>query len=176
MLERRRGTRLIDDFGGLWKSVPLLGSLLLTVVLASIGLPGLSGFPGEFTLLVGVFQESVAAAAFATLGIVLAAWYMLGFFRDAFTGPLVQLENRVLPDLHRREAVILVPLLVLILVIGLLPNLVFYATDDSVDLMLRQAGGQSTQTLDDPEQISWFGPGDYQPATTDHGDELNLGP
>jgi NADH-quinone oxidoreductase subunit M len=136
LLEARRRTRLIDDFGGLWKSIPLLGTLLLTVIMASIGLPGLSGFPGEFTLLVGLFQESAAAAACATLGVVLGAWYMLNLFRKAFTGPLHRAENRTLPDLGRREAAILVPLIILMLLIGVLPGLVLRPTDAAVGNLL----------------------------------------
>ena len=136
ILEARRGTRDLDDFGGLWGSVPLLGTLLLTVILASIGLPGLSGFPGEFTMLVGVFQESAAAAAFATLGIVLGAWYMLNWFRKVFAGPLDRSENRALPDVSRREAVVLLPLIVFMFVFGILPNLILSPTGASVDAML----------------------------------------
>ena len=68
MLEARRGTRQLDEFGGLWQTIPLVGTLILTVIFASIGLPGLSGFPGEFSMLVGIFRESAAAAAFAAAG------------------------------------------------------------------------------------------------------------
>ncbi len=157
MLERRRGTRQIEALGGLWKSIPVFGSLLLAVILASIGLPGLSGFPGEFTILVGVFQESTVAAAFATLGIVLGAWYMLSFFRNAFAGPLLRPENRALPDLRRCETVILLPLLVLILVIGILPNLIFHAADASVDLMLERAEERRVVLMDGPDGYSWPG-------------------
>jgi NADH-quinone oxidoreductase subunit M len=148
LLEARRRTRLIDAFGGLWKSIPLLGTLLLTVIMASIGLPGLSGFPGEFTLLVGVFQESAAAAAFATLGVVLGAWYMLNLFRRAFTGPLHRAENRTLPDLGRREAAILVPLVILMLVIGVLPGLVLQPTDAAVGSLLHTTEERSAVLRD----------------------------
>jgi NADH-quinone oxidoreductase subunit M len=139
LLEARRGTRLIGDYGGLWKSVPLLGTVLLTVILASIGLPGLSGFPGEFTMLVGIFRASTAAAVFAALGLVLGAWYMLSLFRKAFAGPLERSENRSLPDLRRREAVILLPLVILMFVFGVLPNLILRPTDAAVSQMLTQA-------------------------------------
>jgi NADH-quinone oxidoreductase subunit M len=148
LLEARRRTRLIDAFGGLWKSIPLLGTLLLTVIMASIGLPGLSGFPGEFTLLVGVFQESAAAAAFAALGVVLGAWYMLNLFRRAFTGPLHRAENRTLPDLGRREAAILVPLVILMLVIGVLPGLVLQPTDAAVGSLLHTTEERSAVLRD----------------------------
>jgi NADH-quinone oxidoreductase subunit M len=148
-LESRRGTRIVDDFGGLWKSIPLLGTLLLTVIMASIGLPGLSGFPGEFTLLVGVFRESAAAGAFATLGIVLGAWYMLNLFRTAFAGPLERPENRTLPDLRRREAVITLPLVVLMFVIGILPNLILRPTDEAVADLLQTAEERRVVLVDD---------------------------
>jgi NADH-quinone oxidoreductase subunit M len=139
MLEARRRTRQMAAFGGLWRSVPLLGSLLLTVAMASVGLPGLSGFPGEFTLLVGVFRESIAAAVFATLGIVLGAWYMLSLFRRVFAGPLDRPENRNLPDLRWREAAVLLPLVVLMFVVGIVPNLFLRPTDSAVDRLLSRA-------------------------------------
>jgi NADH-quinone oxidoreductase subunit M len=138
-LEARRGTRQIDDLGGLWKSMPLLGTLALTVMLAAIGMPGLSGFPGEFAMLVGIFRQSPAAAACAALGLILGAWYMLSLFRRAFAGPLHHPENRILPDLRRVEALILVPLVVLVFVLGVLPNLIFRPTDAAVGQLIDQA-------------------------------------
>ena len=115
---------------------------------AAVGLPGLSGFPGEFTMLVGIFQESTVAAAFAALGIVLGAWYMLNLFRTAFTGPLHRAENRTLPDLGRREAVILVPLVILMLLIGLLPGLVLRPTDAAVSSLLHTTEERSAVLQD----------------------------
>jgi NADH-quinone oxidoreductase subunit M len=148
LLEARRGTRLVSDFGGLWKSIPLLGTILLTIILASIGLPGLSGFPGEFAMLVGLFRESSAAAVFATLGIVLGAWYMLSLFRTAFAGPLERSENRTLPDLRRREALILLPLVILMFVFGILPNLILRPSDAAVGNMLDQADERRVVLVD----------------------------
>ena len=139
LLEARRGTRQVDEFGGLWKSIPIAGTLLLTVIFASIGLPGLSGFPGEFTMLVGIFQESTVAAAFAALGIVLGAWYMLDLFRKTFVGPQERPENRTLSDLRRREAVILLPLVALMFIIGILPGLILRPTAASVNQLLTRA-------------------------------------
>jgi len=156
-LERRRGTRLIESLGGLWQSIPILGTLLLTVILASIGLPGLSGFPGEFAMLVGVFQESAVAAAFASLGIVLGAWYMLDLFRKAFTGPLDRAENRTLPDLRRREALVLLPLIVLMFVIGILPNLILSPTDAAVDNLLTLSEDRRIVLLEEGrEGVAWL--------------------
>ncbi|HFD39975.1 MAG TPA: NADH-quinone oxidoreductase subunit M [Anaerolineae bacterium] len=139
LLEARRGTRRLDDFGGLWKSVPRLGAVLLIVLFAAIGLPGLSGFPGEFTLLVGLARESVAVTALVALGIILGAWYMLDLFRRAFAGPLTRAENRTLPELRRREALILLPLVVLMFVLGILPNLVVQPTTAAVNDLLTRA-------------------------------------
>jgi len=155
VLETRRGTRQVDDFGGLWKSVPIIGTLLLTVIFASIGLPGLSGFPGEFAMLVGIFRESTAAAVFASLGIVLGAWYMLDLFRRAFAGPLERAENRTLPDLHRREAVVLLPLVILMFVIGILPNLILRPTEASVNELLTRAEERRVVLMDESGAQAW---------------------
>ena len=157
LLESRRGTRQVDEFGGLWKSIPIAGTLLLTVIFASIGLPGLSGFPGEFTMLVGIFQESAAAAAFATLGIVLGAWYMLDLFRKAFVGPLVRAENRTLADLGRREAVVLLPLVLLMFVVGVLPNLILRPTAASVNELLTRAEERRVVQMDESNAQAWAG-------------------
>jgi NADH-quinone oxidoreductase subunit M len=149
LLEARRGTRQVDEFGGLWKSIPIIGTLLLTVIFASIGLPGLSGFPGEFTMLVGIFQESTAAAIFATLGIVLGAWYMLDLFRKAFAGPLERAENRTVPDLGRLEAVVLLPLVLLMFVVGILPNLITRPVASSVNELLTRAEERRVVLIDE---------------------------
>jgi NADH-quinone oxidoreductase subunit M len=159
MLEARRGTRQLDEFGGLWQSIPLVGTLILIVTFASIGLPGLSGFPGEFTMLLGIFQESAAAAALATVGIVLGAWYMLNLFRSAFSGPLDRAENRTLPDLRRREAIVILPLVILMFVFGILPNLILTPTDASVSALLNQAE-QGRTVLMDPGSTQYLAEGD----------------
>jgi NADH-quinone oxidoreductase subunit M len=156
LLESRRGTRMVDAFGGLWKRLPIFGTLLLTVIFAAIGLPGLSGFPGEFTLLVGVFQESAAAAVFATLGIVLGAWYLLDLFRKTFAGPLERAENRVLPDVHRREAAVLLPLVILMFVVGILPGLILRSTDASVSHTLAQADERRVVLMDEAGAHAWL--------------------
>jgi len=155
LLELRRNTRQVADFGGLWKSLPLLGTLFLVVILAAIGLPGLSGFPGEFTMLVGIFRESSAAAVFATAGIVLGAWYMLDMFRKTFAGPLVRAENRTLPDLTGREALVLLPLVVLMFVVGILPGLFLRPTDASVENLLSQADERRVVLLEGLDGIAW---------------------
>jgi len=138
MLYERRHTRLIDDFGGLWKQLPLFGIFLLIVTLSSIGLPGLNGFVGEFTILVGTFRANWVYAALAATGIVLGAWYMLTMFRRVMHGPLDKPVNRQLQDLSAREIIVLVPVVVFIFLIGLFPNLFFEKMESSVDSLLSQ--------------------------------------
>jgi NADH-quinone oxidoreductase subunit M len=138
MLYERRHTRLIEDFGGLWKQMPLFGTFLLIVTLSSIGLPGLNGFVGEFTILVGTFRANVIYAVFAALGIILGAWYMLTMFRRVMHGPLDKPTNQELQDLTIREIAVLVPIAVLIFLIGVLPNLFFDKMGASVAALLAQ--------------------------------------
>ncbi|MCE1252688.1 MAG: NADH-quinone oxidoreductase subunit M [Anaerolineae bacterium] len=126
MLYERRHTREMAAFGGLWKVVPYLGTLSLFVVLSSMGLPGLNGFVGEFTILLGAFGSTVLAtpwiAGVATLGVILAAVYLLVMFERVFLGPVTHPENEKLADISGRELLTLLPLLVVILWIGLYPK------------------------------------------------------
>ncbi len=138
MLYERRHTRLMDEFGGLWKQLPLFGIFLLIVTLSSIGLPGLNGFVGEFTILVGTFRANRVYAALAATGIVLGAWYMLTMFRRVMHGPLDKPVNRQLQDLSAREVIVLVPVVIFIFLIGLFPNLFFDKMRSSVDNLLNQ--------------------------------------
>jgi NADH-quinone oxidoreductase subunit M len=156
-LEARRGTREVNDFGGLWKSIPIFGSLLLTVLFASVGLPGLSGFPGEFALMVAIFQRSPLAATGAALGIILGAWYMLNLFRRTFSGPLRHSENRTLPDLRRHEAMAIAPLVILMFVIGILPNLILRPTDASTEALLKQSEQHRVTLIDHSYQAALAG-------------------
>jgi len=138
MLESRRGSRLIADFGGLWTPAPLLGVCLLIAMLGAIGLPGLNGFVGEFTILVGVFQSSRWFAAIATLGVVLGAWYMLWMFQRVMHGKVTDPRNEETPDVQGRELLVLVPLLILVFVIGIAPNLILGPASESVAALAQQ--------------------------------------
>src|SRR5881296_805740 len=97
MLYERRHTRLIADYGGLWKVVPALSVLFLIVTFSSIGLPGLNGFVGEFLILVGAFQVHRPAAVLATTGIIFAAVYLLWMYQRVIFGEIRHEENRRLP-------------------------------------------------------------------------------
>lgn len=130
MLYERRHTRLLADFGGLWKILPVLAALSLVVTLSSAALPGTNGFVGEFTILTGAFSSIVLAspwfAGVAAVGVILAALYLLTMFEKVFLGPVTIEENRSLKDLSWREILTLVPLIILIFWIGLFPA-PFYA-------------------------------------------------
>ncbi len=122
MIYDRRHTRMIADFGGLWKQVPVLSSVFLVVTLSSVGLPGLNGFVGEFLILLGAFQAHPAWTAVAATGVVLGAMYMLWMFRRVVFGPLTHPENRMLQDMNAREIAMLAPLIALIVFMGVYPQ------------------------------------------------------
>jgi NADH-quinone oxidoreductase subunit M len=138
MLYERRHTRLISDYGGLWKVVPALSVLFLIVTFSSIGLPGLNGFVGEFLILVGAFQVHRPAAVFATAGIIFAAVYLLWMYQRVIFGEITHEENRALPDLSLREWVILVPVLACIFWIGVYPVALTGKTEASVQALITQ--------------------------------------
>ncbi len=126
----RRHTRELDEFGGLWQVMPVYAALTLIVALSSMGLPGLNGFVGEFTILLGAWGAGQAGgslgsplyAGFAALGVILAAIYILYMFQKMFLGPVTNKVNLKLKDLSLRELAIIVPLVVVIFWIGLYPK------------------------------------------------------
>jgi len=137
MIYERRHTRELDAFGGLWKVMPVYAALTLIVALSSMGLPGLNGFVGEFTILLGSFgSEALGSpwfAGLAVVGVILAAVYILFMFQKMFLGPVRHEVNLGLKDLNWREVVTLAPLIVLIFWIGLYPKPFFHLMAASVD-------------------------------------------
>ena len=133
MIYERRHTREMDAFGGLWKVMPVYGVLTLIVALSSMGLPGLNGFVGEFTILLGAWGAGQPGGALGSL-LVCRVWlrWVSSWRRSTsctcsrrlFLGPVDKDENRSLKDLNWREIVTLVPLLVFIFWIGLYPQAV----------------------------------------------------
>ncbi|MBC8101554.1 MAG: NADH-quinone oxidoreductase subunit M [Cytophagales bacterium] len=123
IIETRRGTRRINELGGLWEQMPVFGRLFLLVTLSSIALPLTNGFVGEFLILLGAFQAYPLAAALATTGVIWSAVYMLWMFQRVMYGPVTNPATRRLRDLNGGEVALLVPFVVLIFVFGLFPTL-----------------------------------------------------
>ncbi len=141
VLYERRHTKLMSAFGGIWRAMPLYSGIALVIVLSSMGLPGLNGFVGEFTILLGSAGSSVLSwwfTFFAAIGIILAAVYMLYMFNTVFMGALDKEENKRLPDLNWQELWSLVPILVMVFVIGLQAGYFFKFMDGSVKELVDQ--------------------------------------
>jgi NADH-quinone oxidoreductase subunit M len=136
MLSDRRHTRLISEFGGLKKVMPRLVAAFLIVTLSSIGLPGLNGFVGEFLILLGAFAWNPRFAAVAATGLILSATYMLWMFQRVNYGPITNEKNAALPDLRPREWALLVPIIVLSILMGVLPNLFLRPMAPSIERLL----------------------------------------
>ena len=123
MLYDRRHTKKFDEFGGLAKVMPVFAFFLVFASLASVGLPALNGFVGEFMILIGSFRTlGWVPVALATSGVVLAAIYLLKLIQLTIWGPITREENRKLVDLSGRELAALIPLCIFMLWIGVAPD------------------------------------------------------
>lgn len=140
MLYDRKHTRDMEAYGGIWKSVPVMGALMLIVSLSSMGLPGLNGFVGEFTILLGAFGSQALnspwLAGVATIGVILAAIYLLVLFERVFLGAMRNPENELLKDVNAREVLLLLPILALIFWIGLYPQPFFDLINPTVEQLV----------------------------------------
>jgi len=131
LLYARTGSSELSAFGGIARHAPLLATFFFIIGLAAIGLPGTSGFPGEFLVLAGAFRVHWALAGVAVVGVVLTAAYFLTYYERAFLGPPAAHGRRV-PDLHMREAAAAAVLAVIIFWIGLFPAPFLDMTSGSV--------------------------------------------
>jgi len=154
-LYERRHTRLIADFGGLSKVMPVFATVFMIVTLSSVGLPGTNGFVGEFLVLIGAFEGGLRVfAVVATFGVILAAVYMLWMFQRVMMGKVTNPKNENLKDLSGRELAIMLPLILFIFWIGVYPNTFLAKMNPSVENLVKQVKGkqQIAMMVEDVDQ------------------------
>jgi len=145
VIYERRHTRRLDEFGGLWQRMPYFAATLLIFTMASVGLPGLSGFVGEFLVILGTFSATRDAigipavvehakllGGICAVGVVLGAVYMLWLFQRAMLGPLTNPLNKKLPDLTLREGLVMLPMLLMAFWLGIYPSTFLSDIDPAV--------------------------------------------
>jgi len=146
MIYDRRHTRMIKDFGGIANVLPVYATMFLVATLASIGLPGLNGFIGEFLILNGSFFSSNLSQVFAIVGatgVILAAVYMLWMYQRVFFGPVTHDENKKLIDLNFREVGLLIPLIIFMVWIGIRPTDFTQYSEKQVTQLLESSNRKS---------------------------------
>ncbi|MBW8868398.1 MAG: NADH-quinone oxidoreductase subunit M [Acidobacteria bacterium] len=148
MLSDRRHTKLIAEYGGLKAVTPKLVAAFLLVTLASIALPGMNGFIGEFLILIGSFQSSHIShwfAVTAATGVILSAVYMLWMFQRVNYGPVTNPKNTGLRDLSPREWVVIVPVIAMAILMGVMPGLFLKPMEASVRKVVQHVVGANVQ-------------------------------
>lgn len=140
-LIKQRETSLIANYGGLTKVAPVMAGLFLMAALSALALPGMAGFVSEFMVLTGVYQRYQLAAIIATLGIILAAIYMLWLYQRVFTGPENE-KSSLIKDLDKKEVWPLVPVFALLIVFGFWPQPVLQTIEKSVENVMQQVSAQ----------------------------------
>ncbi len=138
MIYDRRHTRQISEYGGLASVMPLFAGIFLFMAFASIGLPGLNGFIGEFKILLGSYLAWPVLAILAASGVVLAAVYLLWAYERMFTGPVTNSANEGLTDLSAREIAILVPIAALVVFLGIYPKPALDRIEPAVDHIIER--------------------------------------
>jgi NADH-quinone oxidoreductase subunit M len=143
VLYEKRHTREMSEYGGIWRAMPIFAALSLIITLSSMGLPGLNGFVGEFTILLGSMGATEALGAnawiytaFAVSGVILAAVYLLWMFQQVFMGPLDNPANQALEDVNAGQLVIMLSFLLFIVWIGIAPGGYFNLMNETVDALV----------------------------------------
>jgi NADH-quinone oxidoreductase subunit M len=132
----RLHSRMISSYGGLVNIMPKYAFVFMIFVLAALGLPGTSGFVGEFLVLVGTFQINIFVAVLASLGVILAAAYMLWLYKRVIFGKMASSEIKEMADLNKTEIYIFASLVFLILFFGIYPEPLFNTIDISVSNLI----------------------------------------
>ena len=134
----RMHTREIDAYGGLVNRMPSYALVFMFFTMANVGLPGTSGFVGEFLVLIGIFQVNTVIAAIATSGVILSAAYALWLYRRVAFGPLLKASLATIQDMSRRERAIFAPLVVMTLLLGVYPAVVTDIIGPSVGALITE--------------------------------------
>ena len=153
MIYDRRHTKQISEFGGLQKVMPIYAGFFLFMIFASIGLPGLNGFVGEFLVLIGSYTTLPVLAIIAASGVILAAIYLLWAYERVFTGVPEKEENEVLSDLSLREVSLLAPLAGLVLLLGLYPNILLDKIAPSTEAVLDHIEASTEYEVPQPGRL-----------------------
>ncbi len=153
MIYDRRHTKKISDFGGLQKVMPIYAGFFLFMIFASIGLPGLNGFVGEFLVLVGSYATLPVLAIIAASGVILAAIYLLWAYERVFTGVPEKEENKALSDISIREISLLAPLAALVLLLGLYPNILLDKIAPSTEAVLDHIEASTDYQVPEPGRL-----------------------
>ena len=184
VIYERRHTRRMAEFGGLWARMPVFGAMFLICVLGSAGLPGLSGFIGEFLTIIGTFVAGPATfpqgwpsfipapkilAAIAATGVILGAVYLLYMFQKVMFGPITNDKNRDLPDLNWREIAVFTPVVVLIFIMGVFPHRFLVATEPSVNRFISEFKAKLAEPDAPPHLVGQPPPGEKAAAPAEPG-------
>ncbi len=171
IIYERRHTRLISEYGGIWRVMPFFALFLLIVAFSSMGVPGTNGFVGELLILIGTFKLSVWYGAIATIGLILGAIYLLWMYQRVILGEITNDKNRHLSDMNFREYAYMIPILVFIIWIGIYPKPFLDKMQVSVEHLIEQM--KYTKDIDEGEkreakyemQDARYKMQDLQPAT-----------
>ena len=145
MIYERRHTRLIESYGGIARAVPMFATLLTIVSLSSIGVPGTNGFVGEFLVLIGAFRTTPVMTLIATTSVIIAAAYLLWAIQRILFNPLDKPENEHIPDLNRRELLLMAPLMAGIIWLGVYPAPVLRRMEVSAETFVRTVQTRAAQ-------------------------------
>ncbi len=144
VLYERAHTRMIKDYGGVSKQMPVFSAFFLIALLSSVGLPGLNGFVGEVLCLFGIFKANTVWAILGITTIILAAGYLLWMFQRVMQGPITNEKILSFKDLSLREIVVFVPIVILMFWMGLYPGTFLRKMDTSVQHLINQVKNRET--------------------------------
>ncbi len=140
VLYERMHTKEISDYGGVAQVMPILSILFMIFTLSSVGLPGTSGFVGEFYSLIGVYNVSLYYSIFGGMGMILGAVYMLRLYRDLMLGEIKSLEIAKCKDISIREGVAIIPLAIATIIFGFFPTIISEYYNNDIVMLLTKIG------------------------------------